>query len=94
MTFDYVEFNKAVKSLKEKGYEVKVDKIFEGKICDIPLHRYDFIIHKSSYGHEKGLLEIADYRDGWTTLGWLNAEQVVDIITNHIRGEDLENYKT
>lgn len=79
---DLTEFNKLTTELEKRGLDIIVVDLFDGKqvICG----QWDAIIHRGSYGHEEGLLEVYGmaYLPSGEVEGYLTADDVLERLYN------------
>ena len=90
--YNYSEFYKLAVTLIVRGYTVEVSNIWDGKQLLVYLQNkeddrekellWDAVIHKYSYGHEDGLLEVygtivSNFNDWDTVEGYLTADNIL-----------------
>lgn len=90
--YDYSEFYKLVVTLIVRGYNVEVFNSYDGKQVTVYSQKssislekeymWDATIHKYSYGHEQGLLEIygtivEKFNSDDTVQGYLTADEIL-----------------
>lgn len=82
--YDYTEFNKLVEELENRGHSVVVVPCYDGKQGLVDDNDWDFIIHRGSWGHEDGLLEVygMGYLEDGDVEGHLTAQDVLDRLDN------------
>lgn len=65
--------------LRERGIEFEVYSFFDG--LQIRCDGWDAICHNSSYGHERGLIEVMDLPQcDNDVIGYLTAEEVLAMV--------------
>lgn len=92
MSINFTEFAKVMKYLVENNIPCELKSRFGGYLCFVPSteeKEFDFICHKYSYGHQKGLIEITgsiitDEESKFdSVVGWLTADNVIERIKKY-----------
>lgn len=89
--YDFTEFNKLVTELINRGLEIEVKNLYDGKqvICG----SWDAVIHGGSYGHRKGLLEVygMKYLERGEVEGYLTADDVLERLDDSNHSKENED---